>query len=246
MKIALIQMKIIEEQPDINLKKIIEFSKKAKAMGAQIIIFPEGTLTDYVSDVDRFAQEVPKGDASKKVEKLAKEIDCYISFGLIEKEGLHRHITQVFFGPSGFCYKYRKTWLYTTTDRIKSIRRHRNEHDNFDPGNGPEIFYIENFKATCIICADALSNRCLKIVNQLKPQIVFYPNNREIWQPDNYWAEIAKKVNAPLLITNRVGRSWGEFCEGGCSVYSKEGKLLSKANTEGKEEILLYNLEDLK
>lgn len=246
MKIALIQIETIEEQPEVNLQKIIEFSKKAQALGAQIIMFHEGTLTDYVSDVDKFAQEIPNGPACGMVAKLAKELGIYISFGLIEKEGIHRYITQVFFGPFGFHYKYRKTWLYSTTDRIKALRRHRDETIDFDPGRGPEIFDIAGLKATCIICADAMAERCLKLVKQLRPQIVFYPNNREIWRLDDYWAEIAKKVEAPLLITNRVGKSWGENCDGGCSVYSKEGQLLAKANTEGKEEILLFDLEEIK
>ena len=50
-------------------------------------MFPEGTLTDYVTDVDKFAQEVPNGPACKTISKLASELDVYISFGLIEKRG---------------------------------------------------------------------------------------------------------------------------------------------------------------
>ena len=243
MKIALIQMEVIQENPEKNLKKILELSKKAAQKGAKILLFPEGCLTDYVSDVDAFAEEAPQGPACQSVKKLADELKVYISFGLIEKDGIHRYITQVFLGPRKFMYKYRKTWLYATTDRIKSIRRHRNEPDDFDPGTGPELFEIAGLTASCVICADTMAGRCLKVLNQLKPQVVFYPNNREIWQPPEYWAKIAKATEALLLITNRVGTSWGEHCEGGCAVYSKEGKLLAAANTDGKEEILLFDLK---
>ena len=245
MKVALIQIATIEEQPKKNLAKIIEFAKKAQAKGAKIIMFHEGTLTDYVGDVDKFAQEVPNGSACKTIGKLANELNAYISFGLIEKEGIRRHITQVFLGPNNFVYKYQKAWLYPTTDRIKSIRRHRNEPDDFDPGKGPDIFEIEGIKASCFICNDASAKRSLKVLEQLSPQLIFFPNNREMWRPNEYWSDIAKSCCAPLLITNRVGTSWGEKCEGGCSIYSKTGELLAEANKDGKEEILLFDLKKL-
>ncbi len=245
MKIALIQIATIEEQPQANLLKIVDYTKQAKTRGVKVIMFHEGTLTDYVTDVDKFAQEVPNGPACKTISELANELNVYISFGLIEKDGIRRHITQVFLGPNNFVYKYQKAWLYPTTDRIKSIRRHRNEPDDFDPGKGPDIFEIDGIKASCIICNDANAGRSLKVLKQLSPQIIFFPNNREIWRPNEYWANIAKSCGAPLLITNRVGTSWGEKCEGGCSVYSKDGELLARANEDGKEEILIFDLKEL-
>ena len=44
MKIALIQISTIEEQPEINLLKIVDYSKKAKDQGAKIIMFPGDQL----------------------------------------------------------------------------------------------------------------------------------------------------------------------------------------------------------
>ncbi len=244
MKVALIQISTIEEQPEENLKKIIDFSKKAADKGAKIIMFHEGTLTDYVSDVDKYAQEVPNGPACKQISELANKLNVYISFGLIEKDKLNRYITQVFLGPKNYLYKYRKTWLYPTSDRIKAIRRHRDEPSYFDPGNGPELFEIEGLKASCIICADANAPRCLKLLKQLKPQIVFFPNNREMWR-SNYLQNIAKQIEIPILVTNRVGTSWGEKCEGGCSAYSKKGELIVEANKKEKEEIVICDLSKL-
>ena len=244
MKVALIQMSVVEEQPKANLTKIVDFVKAAKSKGAKIVMFHEGTLTDYVSDVDKFAEEVPNGDSCRMISKLAEELEIYVSFGLIEKEGLKRYITQVFFGPNNYFYKYRKTWLYATSDTIKANRRHRNEPRDFDPGNGPEIFEIEGLRASCIICADANAPRCSKLLKQLNPQVVFFPNNREMWRP-NCRENLAKDLGIPLLITNRVGSSWGEKCVGGCSVYSTSGEILAKANEEGKEEILLFDLNEL-
>lgn len=246
MKIALIQLHVQEEQPEVNLARMAELSRNAARQGATIVLFPEVALTDYVSDVDKFAEEVPNGPASQEIWKLAAELNIYISFGLIEKEGIHRYITQVFLGPHKYVYRYRKTWLYSTTDTIKAKRRHRHEPDYFNPGNGPELFEIAGLKASCIICNDGNSKQGLTMLKKLQPEIVFFPNNREIWPATSYWSDIAQQIGAPLLITNRVGNSWGEECEGGSSFYSKEGELVAGANREGQEEILMVELDEKK
>lgn len=245
MKIALIQIATIEENPEANLNKIAEFAKKAKEQGAQMAVFHEGTLTDYVRDVNAFAQEIPSGPACQFVIKLAEELNLGISFGLIERDGIRCFITQVFISPNGFEYRYRKTWLYPTEDRIKRERRHRNEPSFFNPGSGPELFDFMGIKnASCIICADAMAEKCFRDLNELKPSIIFYPNNREIARAADYWSSIAKKANVPLLVTNRVGVSWGERCEGGCFVISKNGEVLATTKTQD-EEILVFDLKEL-
>jgi hypothetical protein len=37
--------------------------------------------------------------------------------------------------------------------------------------------------------------------------------------------------------------SWVQGAKGGCVVYSVDGEVLVKANREGREEILIHNLE---
>lgn len=236
MNIAIVQIDSEQEQPEKNLAKILEKSREAHAQGAKIILFHEGTLTDYVADIDAFAQEAPDGPACRAVHALARELDVYISFGLIEKDGIDHYITQVFLGPD-LTYRYRKTWLYATTDKIKAIRRYRDEPTYFDCGNGPEIFEIGGIRASCIICADANAERCVKKLQLLKPDLVFYPNNREMWWRPQFLEHFAKTIGAPLLVANRVGKSWGEQCEGGSVALDSKGNRLVQA---GDTEEIIY------
>jgi predicted amidohydrolase len=53
----------------------------------------------------------------------------------------------------------------------------------------------------------------------------------------------ARAIKAPVLLTNRVGRSWTHESPGGCAFISARGEILARANMEGREEILLYELE---
>ncbi len=145
-------------------------------------------------------------------------------------------------------YKYRKTYLYHIVKKIKehsdfAEKRHRNEYTNFDPGNWPEIFEFLGKKCSCIICNDANAPRSLKLLQQIKPELLFFPNNRANRRPVEYWSEIVKSVWATSLITNRVGKSRWLNCVGGCSIFDNNWKLLAQANTDGKEEILYYKIK---
>ena len=239
-RVALVQFDAVPEQVDRNLRKMESLAQEAAAAGAQWVMFHEGTVCDYTPNPAALAEPVPAGRSTRFVESLARRLGCHISFGLSERDGERFFISQVFVGPAGFLYRYRKTWLWRQGDDDG----YRNEWARYDPGTGPEIFEIDGVRATCFICADGIAPRCVQRASALAPQVVFYPNNRggfllEYAQID----ELAKTVSAPVLVTNRTGSSWGHDCRGGCAVYAATGEALAKSKNEGVEEILVHDLE---
>jgi len=237
--VALVQFDALPEHTDRNLKEMERLTEQAVQKGARWVMFHEGTVCDYGPRLEELAQLVPDGQATQRMLRLAKRSRCFISFGLSEKRDGRYYITQVFVGPKGFVYRYRKTWLW----REPSDEGYRNEWIRYDPGIGPEIFRLDGVKATCFICADGEAPRCIERAAELKPQLVFYPNNRAGLPAFDVFGKRAQAIGAPMLVTNRVGNSWMHKCAGGCVVYSASGEVLAKANREGKEEILMYDLE---
>ncbi len=59
MHVALVQMDSIPENPSKNLKTMERIIIEAKEKNAEFVLFHEGTLTDYVADVDKYAEEAP-------------------------------------------------------------------------------------------------------------------------------------------------------------------------------------------
>jgi predicted amidohydrolase len=236
--IALVQFDAVPEKKNDNLKSVERLVKSAAESGAAWIVFHEGTLTDYSLDIKPFAEPVPSGESTSRISKLAKEHNCFISFGLSEKEDQKYYLSQVFVGPKGYLYHYRKTWLC----RYDDDSGYRNEWARYDPGTGPQLFEIDGIKASCIVCCDGSSPRCIQRVADLKPQLVFHPHNVRFGVKAESLASEAKAFNAPVLVTNRVGRSWTHDSPGGCAVISAEGEVLARSNMEGKEEILIFNL----
>ncbi|MFA5058080.1 MAG: carbon-nitrogen hydrolase family protein, partial [Opitutaceae bacterium] len=231
-----------------NLGEMERLLRQAVSLGARMVMFHEGAVCDYTPRLDQFAERVPDGPACRRMGALARQFDCFVSFGLSERDGPggdeRFYITQVFLGPQGLVYRYRKTWLWR--DDIEKDKWYRNELTRYDPGTGPERFMIDGIAATCFICADGSAPRCLQRAKALRPQLVFYPNNHPGGMGTfPMYSGIAREIGAPMLVTNRVGDSWPGMCRacpGGTAVFDAQGNVLAKANAEGREEILMADL----
>jgi omega-amidase len=240
LRIALVQFDSVPGENERNIREMERLVRKAAGDRADFIMFHEVAVTDYVDDVSLAAEAVPGGPSCTRMEELARELNVYIAYGTSEKTPENRHfITYVFVGPEGYFYKYRKTWLW----RDQTDEGFRNEWARFDPGTGPETFDFKGLKATCFICADGESPRCIARAGATRPDLVFYPNNRSSYVADNKsFQERAKQIGATMLVTNRVGMSWKYRCKGGLAVISPEGELLAQSDPAGNEEILVYDL----
>jgi len=238
-RLALVQFDAVPEQVDRNRTQMDRLARQAATQGARWIMFHEGTVCDYTDKLDQFAEFVPDGPTTQRMLALAKELNVYLSFGLSERSGDKFHITQVFVGPLGLIHRYRKTWLW----RSPEDKGFRDEWSRYDPGDGPELFQIDGLRAACFICADGNSQRCLDRIRDLRPQVVFHPNNRRSLNTREEYSRRAQTVGAPLLVPNRVGTSWTHVCDGGSMILAADGTFLAEANREGREEILVYDLQ---
>jgi len=239
LKVALIQFDAQPEKVKANLTKMVKLARQAAHDGAEFVMFHEGTLSDYTPRVEELAERVPEGPACRRMESLARRLGVYISFGLSEVDRGRYHISQVFMAPHGFLYCYRKTWLW----RDPNDEGYRNEQARYDPGQGPALFEIAGTRATCFICADGEAPRCIQRARELKPELVFYPNNRGSLPDFPVFGKRARKLGAAMLVTNRTGLSWTHDCQGGCVAYAADGSVLAAANREGRQEVLHCTLE---
>ncbi len=119
-----------------NREKMTKYVWKAKDQGAELVIFPELSLTGYSlrDRVYSLAETVP-GDSTAILGKLAEEAGLHIIFGMPElARGTSAtiHNTAVLVGPSGYIGKYRK--LYLPTHSVFEEKRY------FRPGYHTGVF----------------------------------------------------------------------------------------------------------
>ena len=238
-RVALVQFDAWPEAVEQNLSKMAALAREAARGKARWIMFHEGTVCDYTPRLTDLAELLPGGPSTQSMMDLAEELNCFVSFGLSETDGERYFMSQVFVGPAGFIYRYRKSWLWLEPDD----RGYRNEWARYDPGTGPELFEFDGVRATCFICADGEASRCIERARAMRPDVVFYPNNRRALPEFDVLGQDARTIDAPMLVTNRTGMSWVNYTTGGCVVYSSDGEVLAKANREGREEILIHDLD---
>jgi omega-amidase len=113
MKIAVAQISCSLGDPETNLSKVREFSRRAKDAGAELIVFPEMTDTGYSMEVIReHANDWNKGFVPK-LQEVSRKLSIAIVAGVSERDASSIYNSQVLVDSHGnIPAKYRKTHLY--------------------------------------------------------------------------------------------------------------------------------------
>lgn len=114
MKIAVAQIACALGDRAANLRKIAECCERAKAAGAELIVFPEMVDTGYsMAVVEEHAAAWNEG-AVPELAATAKSLALAVICGVSEREGERIYNSQVFLDASGnLAGKYRKTHLFS-------------------------------------------------------------------------------------------------------------------------------------
>jgi predicted amidohydrolase len=167
-KLALAQISSKRESKTENLLKIEKLTLKAKQQGADLIIFPEMSLTGYVllDQVYELAETIP-GPSTQKIEALAKKTGMYIVFGmpeLSEKTQATVFNTAVLVGPQGLIGKYRK--MYLPTHSVFEEKRY------FRPGYEPAAFQTDIGNIGLSICYDVFFPEVFRLARLKGAQLI--------------------------------------------------------------------------
>jgi predicted amidohydrolase len=234
-KVALAQIISQREDKNGNLGKIEDFTIKAKEEDADIVIFPELSLTGYVlrDQIYELAETIP-GPSTKKITTLAKETKTHIILGLPElsqKTKATVFNTAIFVDPEGSIKKYRK--MYLPTHSVFEEKRY------FRPGYQSVSFDTAVGNVGLLICYDIFFPEVCRLTRlkgaQLLVCISASPAIRR-----NYFETLtvarAIENTAFLVYVNLAGVEDGLQFWGGSRIVSPTGDLLVKAK---------YDVEDL-
>ncbi|MHA1167344.1 MAG: carbon-nitrogen hydrolase family protein [Candidatus Hodarchaeales archaeon] len=114
--VALAQVQSVQANIEKNMAIINSECVKASKENADIVIFPELSVTGYLmhDEVVNLASKIPEGDPIKSLEKIASEHGIHVVAGLPEEDAAVKGIyynTAVIVGPDGYSGKYRKILL---------------------------------------------------------------------------------------------------------------------------------------
>jgi len=232
-KIAAVQTDPKLMQVKENLDNMVKATREAARNKANLIVFPECSLTGYVfssrEEALPYAETIP-GPSTEELLSVCRELDVYVVFGLLEKEGDRLFNALSFVGPKGFAASYRKNHLpFLGIDRF------------VDKGDRP--FQVHSTTIGNIglhICYDVLFPESARIMALLGADIVVLSTNFPHGRGDalNCVARartIENKVN--MVTSDRVGAERGFSFAGLSNVVDVTGEILGIASPD-KEEIV--------
>ena len=111
-KTAVVQMSSLPGDKLQNMNTMLESIEAAAANGAELIVFPELSLTGLVNkETASCAAEPVCGESTDKIIDLCMKLHVYAVYGMIERDNGLLYNTAVLAGPCGVCGKYRKVHL---------------------------------------------------------------------------------------------------------------------------------------
>jgi omega-amidase len=121
MRIAAAQIACALGDVDANLKKMRDFTARAKAEGAELIVFPEASDTGYSMPVIRDHATPWTEGAVPALQEMAKQFSLTIVSGVSERDGDVIYNSQVFVDSQGkLVASYRKTHLFVLAPNDES------------------------------------------------------------------------------------------------------------------------------
>ncbi len=164
MRLALVQMEIIQGDMDSNLAKIRGYAARARKKGADVVVFPEYALTGSVRKRPDLIDSNGKYRAIFAELAKSNNIDV-LSGSFIERAGGRAYNTSCYFDRSGkLLSAYRKTNLW------------HSERGRLSPGSGPEVFETRFGKASIAICWDLSSTAIFRSMARMGARIAYVPS----------------------------------------------------------------------
>ncbi|UCD82727.1 MAG: nitrilase [Desulfobacterales bacterium] len=144
-RVAAVIFNSIVNQPQNNLERMAHWIKHAQKQGAQLICFPELTVTGYSTrpEIKDAAEPVP-GPISRRLQKLAHDHQMVILAGMAEKDekgGVYA--SHLVITPKDISGVYRKIHIAPP------------ERGLFSPGDTVPLFETDGIKLGIQLCYDA-------------------------------------------------------------------------------------------
>lgn len=238
MKVAAAQISCALGDRDANLRKVHEYSERAKNAGAELIVFPEMTDTGYSMPVIRENASVWSKGAVQELKKIAKELSIAIVCGLSDRKGESIYNAQVLIDREGNeLAKYRKTHLVTAPQF--------DERTCFTAGAKFVSARYRDFKFGLGICYDLRfpeMARTLAVDHQANAFVISsaWPMVR-IDHLRVFRLARAIENQSYVILANRVGTDDGVTLCGTSAIIDPHGAIVAAASVD-REELLVGDI----
>ena len=240
MKVAVAQISCSLEDPEANLLKVRDFTRRAKdEAGAELIVFPEMTDTGYSMSVIRANANHWKSGFVPGLQEIASQLAMAIVSGVSEREG-SIYNSQVLVNAKGdIVAKYRKTHLYA----VAPVE----EQTCFAAGDTFASFALGDLRFGFSICYDLRFPEMFRKLVSEHNVGAFLISSAWPFPRDEHFRVLAQaraiENQSYVIASNRVGKDddlW--FC-GNSAIIDPRGVVITTASPD-REELIHADLSE--
>lgn len=233
MKIALCQFAITYEEKEKNTRRAVGFMEQARSAGADLVLFPEMSLTGFSMNIGRTGEK--NRESVQRMCEEARRIGIAVGFGwtaLAGERGENHYTVLDKKGQVLSDYIKMHPFSYSGEDRY------------FVKGNEPAHFMLEGIACSSFICYDLRFPEIFQCVSDKAHVIIVAANwpgaRREHWKCLLQARAIENQCY--VLGINTVGTQDGLYYAGDSCVILPDGTLAARLADE--EGIIYYELTD--
>lgn len=222
--IATAQINPVSENINSNLDNHYSLINLAADNGAQLIVFPEMSITGYLKESANKLSFTENDARLDKLRELAVDKQIVVIAGVPIKMNCSLHIGSYILFPDKSISIYTKQFLHTGEDEFFK--------SNYD--YNPTIS-LGNEKFSLAICADidnplhaekAYKNNCTIYIAS-----IFFTKNA-ILEAHNKLSSYAKKYSIDVIMSNYCGKSYGLDAGGASAIWSTDGNKVAELDNK--------------
>ena len=233
MNLCTAQIKPFKGDLEENIEKHKSFIDLASSKGADLIFFPELSLTGYEPKLAKDLSITQDDPSLEDFQKISDTKNITIGLGMptISEAGIY--ISMIIFQPNKSRQTYSKQHL------------HSDELPYFINGKEQVILTLENKRIGLGICYESLLPEHAESVFKNGTEIYLASvakSDMGVLKAFKHYPEIAKKYAMPVLMSNSIGPCDDFESFGRSAVWNKKGKLVAQLG-ESSEGILIFDTE---
>lgn len=225
MKICIAQTKAVRGNVQENILNHLDKIERAIAHRADLIIFPELSITGYEPELAKSLATCVENKLFDPFQNLSHQHQIYIGVGMPTLVSGGIAISLLIFQPQTNRTVYSKQIL------------HEDELPYFVTGTQQVFLNIKNEKIALGICYETLQRehflKAMEVNATIYCASLSKPKNG-LEKALDYFPKIAKEFNTPVLISNAIGFCDNFVSTGKSSIWNKSGKLIGQLDSESE------------
>ena len=233
MKICAAQTRPVKGDVQSNIERHKKLLDIASSNGAEIVIFPELSITGYEPELARELATTADDNRFDDFQKISDDKQMIIGIGMPTKNDAGIFISMILFQPHDARRIYSKKHLHSSEDKF------------FTSGQNFPVLTVDETNIALAICYELFVPEHSENAHKNGAKIYMasvVESKSDIERAMKTLSEIAEKYSMTVLMANCVGRTGVYDCDGKTSVWNDKG-LLRGQLSEKSEGIIIFDTE---